>query len=62
MKQQPPGRHAMPKILKYPLFFIGMLIIIGGGLGSQMLGLPLTATEIAAVVGFILLIISIVIN
>ena len=62
LKQQPPGRHVMPKILKYPLFFLGLLIIIGGGLGTQMTHMPLVATEVAAIVGFIILVISIVVN
>ncbi len=52
----------MPKILKYPLFFLGLLIIIGGGLGTQMTHMPLVSTEVAAIVGFIILVISIVVN
>ncbi len=51
----------MPKALKYPLFFLGLLVIIAGGLGAQNLGLPADASVAAAVVGFVLLIISIVV-
>ena len=55
-------RHLIPKGLKYPLFFLGLIIMIGGGLAVQVLTLPFEVAEIAGAVGFIVLILSIVLN
>ncbi|MHB8567709.1 MAG: hypothetical protein ACYC7D_14750 [Nitrososphaerales archaeon] len=55
------AKHYIPKSLKYPIFFLGLLVIIVGGLGAQQLKLPLEASIATASVGFILLLISIVV-
>jgi hypothetical protein len=60
MKQ--PGKHFMPKELKYPLFFLGLFLIIGGGLATIRLDMSLAASEAVAAVGFIVLTISIILT
>jgi len=60
MKQ--PGKHFMPKDLKYPLFFLGLLLLIGGGLITIKLNMGLAASEAVAAVGFVLLILSIILT
>ena len=57
-----PDKHLMPKELKYPLFFLGLLIIIVGGLTTIKLNMGLTASEAVAAVGFVLLLLSIVLT
>jgi len=61
-KMKLPGKHFMPKDLKYPLFFLGLLIIIGGGLATIKLNMGLTASEAVAAIGFIVLMISIILT
>ena len=61
-KMKQPGKHFMPKELKYPLFFLGLLLIIGGGLATIKLDMGLAASEAVAAVGFIVLMISIILT
>ena len=48
--------------IKYPLFLIGLVIIIVGGLTVQHLALPLVADVATVVVGFVLLFLGIVLE
>ncbi len=45
--------------LKYPLFLLGLVAIIGGGIGAQHFALPLTVDVATVVVGFALLFLGI---
>ena len=47
---------------RYPIFFIGLLIIIVGGVLALRLDAPLNTDVALAVVGFILLAISVAIR
>ena len=55
-------KHYLPHSIKYGLFFLGLLILIGGGVGVQMVNLPLSAEIGTAVVGFVLLLLGIVLE
>ncbi|MDG6997135.1 MAG: hypothetical protein JRN52_14535 [Nitrososphaerota archaeon] len=59
---KPFKKHYLPHAIKYPLFFLGLLVLIGGGVGVQMAGLPLMAEVSTAVVGFVLLFLGIVLE
>lgn len=54
-------KHYMPKMLKYPLFCIGLLILVFGELGANFMGLPVDSAVGVGAVGFIVLMISIVV-
>jgi len=48
--------------MKYPIFLLGMFIIIVGGIGVQHLGLPVS-TEVATVaLGFVLVVLGLLIE
>lgn len=55
-------KHYLPHSMKYPLFFLGLLVLIVVGVGVQMAGLPLAAQAATAVVGFVLLFLGIVLE
>jgi len=59
---QTHGRRILPHSLKYPLFFLGLLIIIVGGLGVQKIGAPLNVQVATAAAGFIIMILGIVLE
>ena len=61
-KMKQPGKHFMPKRLKYSLFFLGLLLIIGGGLATIRLNMGLTVSEAVVAVGFVVMMISIVLT
>lgn len=48
--------------LKYPLFLLGLVIMIVGGLTVQHLALPLAAEVATEVVGFVLLFLGIILE
>jgi hypothetical protein len=48
--------------VKYPLFLLGLFVIIVGGLGAQHFGLPLSVDVAIVVVGFVLLFLGIVLE
>ncbi len=60
MKQA--SRRAATKELKYPLFLIGLAVMICGGVGIEHYGLPLNALVGTVVVGFILMFLGIVLE
>ena len=55
-------KHYVPHSMKYALFFLGLLVLIGGGVGVQMANLPLNAEIGTAVAGFVLLFLGIVLE
>jgi hypothetical protein len=52
----------MPKGARYPLFLLGLLIIIIGELGAQIINAPASVDIAIGVIGFTFLILSIAIN
>jgi len=62
MSQHSHEKNIIPRSLKYPLFFLGLLVIIGGVLGAQQLKLPLDAEIAAAVAGSVILVLGIVLE
>ncbi len=57
-----PAKHFLPKGARYPIFFLGLLVIIVGGIGTVQLNLPLISTVVAGAVGFLLLAISVILR
>jgi hypothetical protein len=56
------GKQLVSRDLKYPIFILGLFLMIGGGLAVQRLGLPLDVEVATVAVGFILFFIGIVIE
>ena len=56
------GKQLVPRNMKYPIFILGLFIMIGGGLVVQRLGLPLDAEVATVGLGFILFFLGIVIE
>ena len=56
------SKHLVRREMKYPIFLLGMFIIIVGGIGVQHLGLPVS-TEVATVaLGFVLVVLGLLIE
>ncbi len=53
-------KRFVPPRLRYPLFFVGLLIIIASGFLNKYAGMPIGAVEVSVVVGFALFLASIV--
>jgi hypothetical protein len=62
MSQRHRERNIIHRSLKYSLFFLGLLVIIGGELGAQQLKLPLNAEIAIAVAGFVVFLLGIVLE
>lgn len=62
MSHQKHGRRILPHDLKYPMFFLGLLVIIGGGLGGIKMGLGTFQDVGIAVVGFLIMLLGIVLE
>jgi hypothetical protein len=56
------GKQLVSKEMKYPIFILGLFIMIGGGLAVQRLGLPLNAEVATVALGFILFFLGIVLE
>jgi hypothetical protein len=54
-------KKRMPKGARYPTFLLGLVVLIVGGLIAQMYGMPVTVDITIGLVGFILLLLSVVI-
>ena len=52
----------MPAVARYPFFFVGLLVLIVGGVAAVRVNAPLNADVVIAVVGFVLLAISVAIR
>ena len=52
----------LPKSARYPIFLLGLLVIIIGNLVANSANLGLTAEASAGVIGFILLLLSVAIR
>lgn len=58
--QETRGRRFVPHVIKYPLFLLGLVIIIVGGVTGIKLGLGTTDEATIAVVGFVMMILGII--
>lgn len=56
------GKEIIPRALKYPLFFIGLFVIIVGTITVSKLGMSLEAEAATAGVGFLILVLGIVLE
>ena len=57
MEKEP--KHRLPKAARYPLFLIGLVIMIFGGLAAGYAHAPATTEAAFAAVGFVFLILSV---
>ncbi len=57
MQQHERGQH-FPQALRYPFFLLGLIVIILGGFETMRMNPPIGG-EIAVVVGFLLIVISV---
>jgi hypothetical protein len=55
-------RHAVPKVMRYPLFLVGLLILIVGGVGGVYAHVPDTTEAGFAAVGFVFLLLSVILR
>jgi hypothetical protein len=62
MSQHQPTKNVIPRDFKYPLFFLGLFVLVVGELGAQQLNLSLEIRVVIAVVGFLLLMLGIVLE
>lgn len=54
-------KHA-PKILRYPLFLAGLIVLVGGGVAGETLKFAVDSFVAIAAVGFVLLMAAVLIN
>ncbi len=62
MSHQKHGKRILPHDFKYPLFLVGLLIIVGGGLAGIKEGLAAYQDLAIAAVGFILMFLGIILE
>lgn len=55
-------KHIVSREMKYPIFILGLFVMIVGGLAVQHLGLPVDATVATVTLGFILFFLGIVLG
>ena len=48
--------------MKYPIFLLGMFIIIAGGIAVQHLGAPVSTEAATVALGFVLVVLGLVIE
>jgi len=56
------SRHLVRREMKYPIFLLGMFIIIAGGIGVQHLGVPVSTEAATVALGFVLVVLGLVIE
>jgi hypothetical protein len=52
----------LPHDLKYPLFLIGLLIIVAGGVGGIQMGLSIDEDASIALAGFVVMFLGIILE
>lgn len=62
MSHQRHGRRILPHDLKYPLFLVGLVIVIAGGVGGIKMGLSTNTDAAIAVVGFVVMFLGIILE
>ena len=55
-------KEIVPRSFKYPMFFLGLLIMIVGGLGAVKLDLSIQLEALIVAVGFLVLLLGIVLE
>jgi hypothetical protein len=53
------SKHRMPKRARYPLFLVGLLIILLGGLAANSIKAPQAEITAIVFIGFLFLIVSV---
>jgi hypothetical protein len=59
---QKHGKRILPHDFKYPLFLIGLLLIVGGGLGGIKMGLGVYQDVAIAASGFVVMLLGIILE
>jgi hypothetical protein len=62
LSHQKHGKRILPHDFKYPLFLLGLFIIVAGGLGGIKLGLGTNQDVAIAVVGFVIMALGIILE
>jgi len=62
MSQRGAQRNIVRRSVKYPLFFLGLLIIIVGEISAVKLGLSTSFETVIAVAGFVVFLLGIVLE
>jgi len=62
LSHQKHGKRILPHDFKYPLFLLGLVIIILGGVGGIKLGLSTDQDVAIAAVGFVVMFLGIVLE
>ena len=56
------NKERMPKKARYPLFIIGLAIMLIGSIGANSVGAGAQTTAVVVLLGFVLLILSVAIK
>jgi hypothetical protein len=62
LSKHDPTKNLIPRDFKYPLFFLGLFILVIGELSAYKLAMSLDTEVAVAVVGFLLLFLGIVLE
>jgi len=62
LSHQKHGKRILNHDFKYPLFLLGLLVIIGGGVGSVKLGLGVYQDVAIVAVGFFVMFLGIILE
>lgn len=54
------SKARMPKTARYPLFLLGLAVILVGGIAAYVYGATATALAVVVVVGFALLVLAVI--
>ena len=56
------SKQVMPKRFRYPIFFVGLVVLILGTVLENAAKAPVSAFEATAIVGFALLVLSVIVR
>jgi hypothetical protein len=62
MSHQNHGKRILPHDFKYPLFLLGLLVIIGSGIGAIKIGLGVYQEVAISAIGFLIMLLGIVLE
>ena len=55
-------KERMPSMARYPIFFLGLLVLIVGGIVGIRVNAPVNVDLVVGIVGFLLLLLSVAIR